>query len=137
LLLAFARVVQHSSKLLLALASTVIHDLNLFFPYSRSGKLLLALASTTILGFESRGTHGHISLPHDSGSLAIPASFLAGDGKLLLVSPAQSLLVSGSVGIHDHNFVLSRLLHVLKWGLFYDKMRDLTTTCQLRNFSLP
>jgi hypothetical protein len=35
-----------------------------------SGKLLLALASTVILGSESRWTHDHILLSHDSGSRA-------------------------------------------------------------------
>jgi hypothetical protein len=29
---------------------------------------------------------------------------------------------------HDHIFVLSRLLHVSKWGLLFDKRRGLTTT---------
>jgi hypothetical protein len=33
-----------------------------------SSKLLLALASTVILGFESRGTHDHILLPRVSES---------------------------------------------------------------------
>jgi hypothetical protein len=34
----------------------------------RSGKLLLFLSSTVILGSESRWTHDHILLSHDSGS---------------------------------------------------------------------
>jgi hypothetical protein len=43
-------------------------------------------------------------------------------------SPAQSLLASGPVGTHNHIFVLSRLLRVLKWGLLFDERRDMTTT---------
>jgi hypothetical protein len=35
-----------------------------------SHKLLLELASTVILGFESRGAHGHILRSRDSGSHA-------------------------------------------------------------------
>jgi hypothetical protein len=32
------------------------------------------------------------------------------------------------IGAHDHNFVPSRLLRVLKWGLLFDQTRDLITT---------
>lgn len=35
--------------------------------------------------------------------------------------PAHSVLVSGPVGIHAHIFVYSSLLHILKWGLFYER----------------
>jgi hypothetical protein len=38
-------------------------------------------------------------------------------------SPAKSTLFSGMVGTDDHIFVLSRLLRVLKWCLFFDEMR--------------
>jgi hypothetical protein len=41
-------------------------------------------------------------------------------------SPAQSFLASGLVGIHDHIFVPSRLLCVLKWGLIFEERRGLT-----------
>jgi hypothetical protein len=37
-------------------------------------------------------------------------------------------LVSGPVRIHGHIFVLSRLLHVLKWGLLFDERRGLMAT---------
>jgi hypothetical protein len=43
-------------------------ELNLF---CISDKFLLVLASTVILGSESRGTHNHILLSHDPGSLAV------------------------------------------------------------------
>jgi hypothetical protein len=42
-------------------------------------------------------------------------------------SPAQ-FLISGSFGTHDHIFVLSTLLRVLKWGLLFDERRGLTVT---------
>jgi hypothetical protein len=42
-------------------------------------------------------------------------------------SPAQSFLVSGPVGTHDHIFVFSRLLSVLKWGYLLEEKRGLTT----------
>jgi hypothetical protein len=38
-------------------------------------------------------------------------------------SPAQWIFVSGSVGTHDHMFVLSSHLRILKWGLFFDERR--------------
>jgi hypothetical protein len=37
----------------------------------RSGKLLLVHGSTVVLGSESRWTHDHILLSHDSGSCAL------------------------------------------------------------------
>jgi hypothetical protein len=48
--------------------------------------------------------------------------------KFMLVSPAQSFLVSGPVGTHDHIFVLPQILRVLKWGLLFDERRGLTNT---------
>jgi hypothetical protein len=39
---------------------------------------------------------------------------------------AQSFLVSGPVGTHDHTVVLFRLLSVLKRGLLFDERRGLT-----------
>jgi hypothetical protein len=47
---------------------------------------------------------------------------------LLLALPAQSMLVLGSFGTHDHIFVLSKILRVLKLGPFFDERRSLTTT---------
>jgi hypothetical protein len=81
-----------TSKLLLALASTVIlgsefhetHDHILLSHVSGSRgtppvmrewltvKLLLVLASTVILGSESRETHDHILLSHESGNRETP-----------------------------------------------------------------
>jgi hypothetical protein len=46
--------------------------------------------------------------------------------KLLLSLTSTAVL---DLGPHDHIFVLSRLLHVLKWCLLFDKRRGLTTTC--------
>jgi hypothetical protein len=43
-------------------------------------------------------------------------------------SSAQSFLVSVSVEAHGHNFVISRLLRVLKWGLLFDEKWGLSTT---------
>jgi hypothetical protein len=43
-------------------------------------------------------------------------------------SPAQSILVSGSFGTHDHIFVHSTLLRVLNWGLLFGEGRGMTST---------
>jgi hypothetical protein len=44
-------------------------------------------------------------------------------GKLLLALATKVNLGSGPVGTHDDIFVLSRLLHVLKWGFFFDERK--------------
>jgi hypothetical protein len=46
---------------------------------------------------------------------------------MLLALASTIVLVSGPVGTHDHIFVLSRLLRVLKRGLLIDERRGLTT----------
>jgi hypothetical protein len=58
-----------------------------------SGKLLLALGSTVILDSGSRGTHDHIFLSHDSGSLATTSPLSLGRFGNLYVD-----LTVGSVG---------------------------------------
>jgi hypothetical protein len=45
--------------------------------------------------------------------------------KLLLVLASTVVL---GIGTHDHIFVLSVLLRVLKWGLLFDEKRAVTTT---------
>jgi hypothetical protein len=89
----------------------------------RSDKLLLALASIVILGSEPQGTHDHNLLSDHSGNPVQSSSV-----NCCWVSPAQSFLVSGPVGIDEHIFVLSGFLSVLKWDLPVDERRDLTTT---------
>jgi hypothetical protein len=49
-------------------------------------------------------------------------------------SPAQSFLASSSVGNHDHIFVLSRLLRILKWGFLFVERRGLTITGHSSSF---
>jgi hypothetical protein len=66
-----------------------------------------------------------IMCPNRDGS---PLTASITSGKLLLVSPAQSFFVSGPIDTHGHIYVLTRLLHVLKWGLLFDERRGLTTT---------
>jgi hypothetical protein len=71
-----------------------------------SGKLLLAFASIYILGSGSRGTCGHIFLPHDSGSRETHGLSLGSQsGKLLLALASTIILGSGSRRTHDHVFL--------------------------------
>jgi hypothetical protein len=53
--------------------------------------------------------------------------------KLLLAFASKVLLGFGPLGTHEHIFVVSRPLHVLKWGLLFDKRRGLTTTGHFRS----
>jgi hypothetical protein len=41
----------------------------------RSNKLLMVLVSAGLLSCESRGTHGHILLSHDSGIVQLPSVY--------------------------------------------------------------
>jgi hypothetical protein len=97
---------------------------------SVSGKLLV-FVSIVILGFRPRWTYDHIFMSHNSGTCAT-TSFLtksqSSPTNCCWSSPAQWFLVLDLVGTHDHISVLSRPLRVLKWGLFFDEGRALTTT---------
>jgi hypothetical protein len=107
-----------SGKFLLALTSRVSlsHD---------SGSLVWfwvnCCASTVILGSGSYRTHDCIFLSHDSES---PGSRV----NCYWPSPAQSVLVLGPVGIHDHIFVLSKAFMCFEMGPSFNKRKGLTTT---------
>jgi hypothetical protein len=68
---------------------------------SLSGKFLIILVSTGIFVAESRGTHGHILLSHDSGRLDSTLCDWQ-VAKLLLALASTVILGSESHETHDH-----------------------------------
>jgi hypothetical protein len=66
-------------------------------------KLLLVLASTIIFGFKSHGTHDHILLPNNSGSLQITL-YDVGTDRIENTTSSRSSLLRAHLLLRSRDF---------------------------------
>jgi hypothetical protein len=71
----------------------------------------------TIIVYSNRIRHPAVVFAHRLNGMA---ALSVGRSDILLLVLASTVLVSDPVGTHDHIFVVSKTLRVLKWGLLFD-----------------